>query len=244
MSMTIVVFGATSAIAKEYCRLKSGSSDQLILVARNTEALEDLRKDLIARQVKVVQTICYDFKNTNDMRTLVNAIFTNGVDIALLAFGTLPDQEKCQSDAEYLQEHHNLNSTSTISLLSLISEKMKSQKSGTIAVITSVAGDRGKASNYYYGAAKASVSTFLQGLRQDLFKYDVHVLDIKPGFVNTPMTVNFDKGMLWFEPQTIARGIDGAIQKHKDVVYLPWFWKYIMCVIKWIPEFIFKKIKL
>jgi len=118
------------------------------------------------------------------------------------------------------------------------------QKSGTIAVITSVAGDRGRQSNYVYGSAKGMVSTFLQGLRNRLYRAGINILDIKPGFVDTPMTIDFKKGPLWVSPEKIAEGIVEAIDKQKTEVYLPWFWKFIMLIIKLIPESIFRKMKL
>lgn len=244
MSQTIVVFGANSAIAKEYTRLNERSSDNLILVARSGESLNNLKKDLTTRHGRTPQVIEFDFQNLSEIQSLVEKIFANPVDVALIAYGSLPDQEKCRIDSKYMQMQHQLNSTSIISLLSSISEKMKIQGKGTIAAITSVAGDRGKASNYYYGAAKASVSIFMQGLRQDFYRHGVHVVDVKPGFVDTPMTVNFDKGMLWAKPQSIAKGIDTAIRRKKNVVYLPFFWHWVMCVIRLIPESIFKRIKL
>ena len=111
-------------------------------------------------------------------------------------------------------------------------------------VISSVAGDRGRQSNYVYGSAKAAVTTFLQGLRNRLHPAGVQVLTVKPGFVDTPMTSAFPKGPLWASPEQIARGIHRAIQKRKDVVYLPGFWRLIMRVIREIPEAVFKRLSL
>jgi short-subunit dehydrogenase len=121
---------------------------------------------------------------------------------------------------------------------------MQSAKHGSIAVISSVAGDRGRASNYLYGAAKAAVSAFLSGLRQRLHGDGVNVLTIKPGFVDTPMTRDFKKGPLWAKPGAVARGIVQAIDKRKAIAYLPWFWWGIMLIIKHVPEFVFRRVKL
>lgn len=240
---TIAIFGAASAIAKEYGRLKTNPSTSLIVVARNAEALHEIKADLSTRGAGQVHGIEFDFNNLQALPQLVEQVFRQKVDVALVAYGVLPDNEKSKTDSDYFEQHYRLNSTSTLMLLSLIANKMRSQGSGTIAAISSVAGDRGKKSNYYYGAAKASVSVFMQGLRQDLFKTGVHVLDIKPGFVDTPMTSQFPKGPIWAKPNAVAAGIDKAIEKKKSVVYLPWFWKHIMCIIKSIPEFIFKKLE-
>lgn len=241
---TIAIFGATSAIAKEYGRIRSAKSDSLILIGRNPEKLSEIKNDLIARGAKSAKTISYDFNDLAGLQNLIGEVFQEKIDVALIAFGTLPNQQKCKNDFDYMLKHYSLNAISTISILSLIAEKMKLQKHGTIATITSVAGDRGKKSNYYYGAAKSSVSTFLQGIRQDLYQSNVNVLDIKPGFVDTPMTNTFTKGFLWSQPNKIALGINRAIQLKKNTVYLPFYWKWIMCLIKNIPESIFKKMNL
>jgi short-subunit dehydrogenase len=121
---------------------------------------------------------------------------------------------------------------------------MEAQGSGTIAVISSVAGDRGRQSNYVYGAAKGMVTRFLQGLRNRLAKRGVQVLTIKPGFVDTPMTAAFKKGALWAQPDAVARGIVAAVDAGKDEVYLPGFWRLIMAIIRHIPEPIFKRLSL
>ena len=139
----------------------------------------------------------------------------------------------------------NTNALSVISLLTLLANHFEEKKSGTIAVITSVAGDRGRQSNYIYGASKAMVSVFLQGLRNRLFHSQVNVLDIKPGFVDTPMTAHIKKGgPLWAKPEAVAKDIVNAIEKKKDLLYTPFFWRYIMLIIRNIPECIFKKGKL
>jgi decaprenylphospho-beta-D-erythro-pentofuranosid-2-ulose 2-reductase len=164
--------------------------------------------------------------------------------VALIAHGTLPDQSACESSVEMALAEFATNGTSTIALLTALAPGMEAQGAGVLAVISSVAGDRGRQSNYLYGAAKAAVSTFASGLRQRLAKAGVSVVTIKPGFVDTPMTRNFRKGALWAKPDAVARGIVRAADRGSSVVYLPWFWSPIMLVIKHIPEFIFKRIKL
>jgi short-subunit dehydrogenase len=136
------------------------------------------------------------------------------------------------------------NGTSTIALLTLIANRMQQARRGSIAVISSVAGDRGRSSNYLYGSAKAAVSTFLGGLRQRMAKHGVDVITIKPGFVDTPMTRDFKKGALWAKPEAIAAGIVKAVDKGRPVVYLPWFWFIIMTIIRSVPEFLFKRLSL
>jgi len=136
------------------------------------------------------------------------------------------------------------NGTSVISLMTLAGEQLAQQGQGAIAVISSVAGDRGRQSNYVYGSAKALVSAFASGLRQRLAKKGVHVITIKPGFVDTPMTAHLKKGALWAKPDQVARDISRAIDKGQSIVYTPGFWRFIMLIIKHIPEFIFVKIAL
>jgi hypothetical protein len=116
---------------------------------------------------------------------------------------------------------------------------------GSIVLISSVAGDRGRQSNYFYGTSKAAVTTFAQGLRNHLFNSGVHVLTIKPGFVDTPMTAAITKGgPLWASPEQIADCIEKGLQKKRNVVYAPWFWQIIMLVIQHIPETVFKRLGL
>ena len=136
----------------------------------------------------------------------------------------------------------NTNGLSVIALATLLGEKLAGQGSGSLAVISSVAGDRGRQSNYVYGAAKGMVSLFLQGLRNRVAKQGIQVLTIKPGFVDTPMTAAFSKGALWAKPDDIARGIVRAVDRKSDEVYLPGFWWVIMTIIRHIPERRFKKL--
>lgn len=167
-----------------------------------------------------------------------------GLDTALIAHGTLPDQKACERSFEKTWQEIETNCLSVISLLTHLANRFEQQGQGTIAAISSVAGDRGRQSNYVYGTAKAAVSTFMQGLRGRLHRSGVHVLTIKPGFVDTPMTASFKKGFLWAQPETVAEGILKAIRKRREVVYIPRFWQPIMFVIRSLPESLFKRLKL
>jgi short-subunit dehydrogenase len=136
------------------------------------------------------------------------------------------------------------NFLSAASIMTIMALKMERQGYGTIAVISSVAGDRGRQSNYVYGSAKAALSVFADGMRGRLLSKNVRVCLIKPGFVDTPMTKDYKKGLLWVGPDAVAQGIEKAITHERDRVYLPWFWCVIMFVIRSIPERIFKKLKI
>ena len=243
---TVVILGATSAIAEQFARLYACAGNHLILVARNMPALEEVKQDLISRGTDQVDCLEHDFsisENTAELRARVEGM-SGDIDILLLTYGTLPDQDKCTSDLDYTKREFELNGLNPILTISAFSEHFKKRKRGTIAAISSVAGDRGRQSNYLYGSAKAALSVYLSGLRNTLSEYNVQVLTIKPGFVDTPMTKDFKKGLLWVKPEKVAKDIKKAIDKKKNILYTPWFWQWIMLIIKHIPEFIFKKLKL
>ena len=242
----ILIIGATSALAEVTARIFAQRGDRLYLLARNQDRLSSLVEDL---KIRGAASVAYRRFDVNDVNAhagaIANAFATlDTVDVALIAHGTLPNQKACEADSGTVLAALHTNATSTVSLLTHLTNTLEKQKSGTIAVITSVAGERGRQSNYVYGTAKGMVSIFLQGLRNRLHRSGVKVLDIKPGFVDTPMTAGFKKGLLWAEPETIATGIVRALDTGKNVAYLPWFWKYIMLIIISIPESIFKRLKL
>jgi short-subunit dehydrogenase len=166
------------------------------------------------------------------------------IDVVLVAHGSLPNQEQCQRDFREAERGIAINFTSPLSFVEATARILEGQGSGTIAVISSVAGDRGRQSNYLYGAAKGALSIALAGIRNRLSSKGVHVVTIKPGFVDTPMTAHLPKSALFASPKAVATGIVKAIEKRRDVVYLPWFWCFIMLIIKHIPECIFKRMRL
>lgn len=242
----IMIIGATSAIAEATARLYAKQGDRLYLLARNQERLDTMAKDLKIRGANSVNFCQIDVNNFVLHEDVINTAFESlgNIDVVLIAHGTLPDQQACEVNVETTLAELNTNAISTVSLLTQIANKLEIQKNGTIAVITSVAGERGRQSNYVYGAAKGMLSIFLQGLRNRLHKSGVNVLDIKPGFVDTPMTAEFKKGLLWAKPDTIAKSIVLGIERNKHNIYTPFFWQYIMLVIKKIPESIFKRLSL
>lgn len=244
--MKILIIGATSAIAEATARIYAQRGDRLYLLARNQDRLSVIADDLKIRGAAAVDYSQIDVNRFEDHERLINTAFDllGKIDIILIAHGTLPDQKTCESNFNTTLDELNTNAISTISLLTHIANKVEAQNSGTIAVITSVAGDRGRQSNYVYGAAKGMLSIFLQGLRNRLFRSGVNVLDIKPGFVDTPMTDNFQKGILWVKPESVAKDIVVALKKRKWRIYSPHFWRLIMAIIKIIPEPIFRRMKL
>ncbi|BCN93922.1 short-chain dehydrogenase [Thiomicrorhabdus immobilis] len=246
MQKNILIIGATSAIAKATLRMYAEQNHNLFLVARNEALLHTIAEDAKIRGAHQVEYQACDLADLHSHPSLLETITATypKLDIVLIAHGTLPNQQACQASVETTLQEININALSTISLLTLLANQFEKQQDGTIAVITSVAGDRGRQSNYVYGAAKGMVSTFLQGLRNRLNDSNVQVLDIKPGFVDTPMTADFKKGALWAQPEQIAKSILKAIDNQRNTLYTPWFWWGIMLIIRTIPECIFKKLKL
>jgi len=242
----VFVIGATSAIAEAVARLYAATGATLFLTGRDPGRLQMIADDLKVRGASAAQSHVLDVNDNAGQQLAVDAAWLalGQVDVVLIAHGTLPDQVACEGSVDTAVAEFNTNATATIALLTRIALRMVLQKQGTIAVISSVAGDRGRASNYLYGSAKAAVSAFLSGLRQRLSREGVNVLTIKPGFVDTPMTEQFKKGLLWASASQVAVGIVRAIEKRRSVAYLPWFWSPIMLVIRSIPETIFRRIKL
>jgi decaprenylphospho-beta-D-erythro-pentofuranosid-2-ulose 2-reductase len=242
----ILVIGATSAIAEACSRRYAARGDALFLTGRNSDHLRIIADDLRVRGAGAVYTAQLDVVDNRAQDLVVAEAWRTleRVDVALVAHGTLPDQTGCETSPEYALAEFNVNASATIALLVRMAGRMSAQRTGTLAVISSVAGDRGRASNFLYGSAKAAISTYLSGLRQSLSTRGVNVLTIKPGFVDTPMTSAFPKGVLWTSPARVAGSIVRAIDRRRNVVYTPWFWSVIMFVIRSIPEFVFRRIKL
>lgn len=246
----VIVFGATSAIAEAFCRLYCQEPAHLVLVGRNEAKLTAIADDLRTRGAThgvIVETRLADLARLDDHNALVNGgvMALGAVDIALVAHGSLPVQQDCDRDPALAMQAISNNGTSAVSLAFHLALQLERQGSGSLVVIGSVAGDRGRQSNYAYGAAKALVEAAMSGLRNRLSRTGVQVLLIKPGFVDTPMTQDFaKKGILWAKPDRIAKGIWRAIETRRNVVYLPGFWQLIMLVIRHIPEPIFKRLNL
>lgn len=242
----ILVIGATSAIAEATARLFAADGDRLYLVARNAGKLEAVAHDLQIRGAVHIETQIMDATDYDRHEAMIekatNAL--GGLDTVLIAHGTLPDQRACEESFELTRREFETNALSVISLLTRLANQFEKQGHGTIAVISSAAGDRGRQSNYVYGTAKSAVSTFLQGLRNRLHRSGIRVLTIKPGFVDTPMTASIEKNFLWSRPETVAMQIYRATKGKRDILYSPWFWLPIMAIIKRIPEFVFKRLSL
>lgn len=240
--MNILIFGATSAIAEAVAARYAVAGNRFFLIARNSEKLAALCERLSG--AGAVETARADLARLEDHPGLIEAAFNwlQTVDLVLIAHGTLPDQARCEQDVEAALEALNVNGLSPISLLTELAPRMREQAHGTVAVITSVAGDRGRPSNYVYGSAKAMVSAFLQGLRGKLHGAGVHVIDIRPGLVDSPMTAHLPKGPLFATPDRVAGGIVNAVARKRHTVYVPGWWRIIMEIVQWLPDTIFKRL--
>ena len=242
----VVVFGATSAIAQAVARRLAARGARLHLVGRDPEKLEAVRADLAARGAAAVTTSIADLDQLARHRALVDeaerALGT--IEAALVAQGTLSHQGECEADFDRTAAEWLTNFIAPACLAAELANRMEARGAGTIAVIGSVAGDRGRRTNYVYGTAKGALAIFLQGLRGRLYAKGVKVVTLKPGFVDTPMTAAFRKGLLWASPDQVAAGIVRAMERGTPEVYLPWFWRPIMFILRHVPERIFVKLKI
>ena len=221
--MRVAIIGATSAIAQATAACFAEDRASLFLVARDAAKLAAVAADLRVRGAEQVDELVIDFDNYDE---IVEA--AGHVDAVLIAHGTLPDQRKIDDDIAAQLDSLRVNAISVIALTGAFANVIGD---GTIAVIGSVAGDRGRRSNYVYGAAKAAIHAYCDGLRGR-----VHVLLIKPGFVDTPMTARIRKNPLFADPRTIGRGIHDAILARKATVYLPWYWRWISLIVRMLPS--------
>ena len=243
----VLIIGATSAIAGACARNWGDQGASLFLVGRDVEKLQALADHLSVVGTSEVGTWQMDATDLSSHRAMLAAAVQalGGIDIVLIAHGTLPDQVVCQGNAVLTLREFSTNGTSVIALLTTLANHFERQGYGAIGVITSVAGDRGRPSNYVYGSAKAAVSVFCEGLRARLFKVGVSLTDIRPGFVATPMTRGLAlPALLVAQPEAVARRIVAGIERKSDVLYLPPFWAAIMMVIRNIPQCIFKRTNL
>ena len=244
--MRVLIVGATSAIAGETAKVYAKHGGRLFLTGRDGARLASVRDDLLVRGAAQVETAELDIARIPSHREVIDSAIAalGGLDVALIAHGTLPDQARCQQDVSQTLDAIQVNFTATVALLTLLANHFEAQRSGCIAVITSVAADRGRQSNYVYGAAKGGLDRFLQGLRNRLFRSGVAVVTIRPGLVETPMTAGMKRSLLFVSARRVGLGIHRAIERRRNVVYIPWFWRPIMAVIKGLPESIFKRLQL
>jgi len=242
----ILVVGATSAIAQAIVRLLAGEAKNIMLWGRSEQRLEAVAQDLRVRGAGRVEVRAFEIaQHEEHEEALQETIAAFGeLDLVLIAHGSLTDQKAAEKDFQLTLQELQINCISALSLLSAAANYFELRKRGCIVVLSSVAGDRGRQSNYIYGTAKAALSTFLQGLRHRLHASGVRVVTVKPGFVDTPMTANMSKNSLFASPERVAADVVRGIRSGRAVIYTPWFWRLVMPIIKAIPEGIFVRTKL
>ncbi len=245
-SRKIVVLGATSGIAEATCWIWATQGASLFLVARNAEKLAVVAADLKTRGAAYVDTAVADLDNTGDHASLLTHAINSlgGMDVAYLAHGILGDQAAAEQDFAVAEQILRTNFVAPVSMLTWLANYCVQRHSGVLAVISSVAGDRGRKSNYLYGASKAGLSAFLGGLRNRVDREGVTVLTIKPGPVKTAMTAGMKGSEKFADVEKVAKAIVGAVDAKKDTLYVPFVWGPIMGVIQHIPEQVFKKLNL
>ncbi|HEY0306967.1 MAG TPA: SDR family NAD(P)-dependent oxidoreductase [Acidobacteriaceae bacterium] len=242
----VLVIGATAGLAVPVCRLLAAQGAQLFLIARNPEKLASLAADLQARGASFVDTAIADLDDTAQHAALLTHAVNSlgGCDVALLAHGVLGNSPQMDDDFAAAQALLQTNLLSTISLCIWLAKYFVSRRAGVLAVISSVAGERGYSRNTTYCASKAGLTAYFSGLRQRIHREGVTVLTIKPGPVRTPMIAGARFEDKFADPDKVGAQILEAIEKRKDTLYTPKFWQPIMFLVRLIPESLFKKLKL
>ena len=242
----IVILGAASAIAEAAARMWAARGSSFALIGRNADRLQAVAEDLKARGAVRVEAIAADCADVDPSATLKRIVDTiGGVDVVLLAYGVLGDQKECERDPASAAELLRTNFTSAAAWCLAAADIFERQGSGALLVIGSVAGDRGRASNYVYGASKAGLGVLVEGIAHRLSRKGARAVLIKPGFVDTPMTASIaNKGLLWASPEAVAKTIVASADRSGPVVYAPWFWRGIMLAVRNVPAAIFHRTNL
>ena len=240
----VLIIGATSDMAQAIAKKYAAEGWSLTLAARDDGLLEPIASDLRVRSNAEVATASFEATHFDGHPAFYEGLAARP-DAVIACFGYMGDQEQVRHDIAEARRTVEVNYTGMVSILGIVADDFEARGSGTIAAISSVAGDRGRQSNYVYGSAKAGLSAYLSGLRNRLAKKGVHVMTVKPGFARTKMTENLElPAALTAEPEQIAEAVYGGMEKKRNVVYTLWPWRFIMLVIRHIPEFVFKKLEM
>jgi len=237
----VLILGATSDMAQAIAKRYAAEGGGLILAALEPDLLDPIAGDLRVRTQSPVTALAFDATDFSSHRTFYESL-AQKPDVVICVFGYMGDQMQARNDFEEVRRTIEINLTGAVSILNIVAEDFEKRGHGAIAGISSVAGDRGRQSNYIYGCAKAGFTAYLSGLRNRLAKSGVHVMTVKPGFCRTKMTENMElPAALTAEPEQVADAVFKGLRKQRNVVYTLWMWRYIMLIIRHIPEFIFKK---
>lgn len=241
----ILIVGATSAIARGAAFAWAAQGHRLLLAGRDSAELARLASDIQVRFRTRAQIVAVDLDQNEDRPAWVAALEADcgQIDGVLLAAGWMPDSEAMRRGDDALRVIQR-NYTGPVALLNAFADVFEVREQGFIIGIASVAGDRGRQSNYPYGAAKAGLATYLAGLRNRLYHAGVPVLTVKPGFVDTRMTFGLPGLFLVADPMQVGRRIVQAQAQGRNEIYVPGFWRLILLIIRHVPEFLFKRLKL
>ncbi len=245
MSDTWIILGATSSMARAFSRKVAGEGARVLLAGRDMDDLKRVVTDLTARGAQSAEAVAFDARKPEGFAAIIERAETGeGMINAAVFVGSMPPQEEIDADPAMIDGVVFDSFTGPTRFLQALAPVMEARGGGTVVGISSVAGDRGRIGNYVYGAAKAGFATYLSGLRNRLTRAGGHVVTVKPGFVDTSMTWGLDGMFLVASPDAVAQSIQNAVRKKKNVIYTPFFWRYIMLIITHIPEFIFKKMSI
>ena len=240
----VLIIGAKSDIAKATAREYAKHNYDLYLAARNSSELEEFAKDVITRTQRTVKLVELDILDYKSHQAFYDNLGEQPLGV-ISSIGYLGEQENAQSNFDEAQKIMDTNYTGVVSLFNVIADDFEKRRSGFMVGISSVAGDRGRKGNYIYGSAKAALTAYLSGLRNRLYDAQVHVLTVEPGFVATKMTEDMDlPEKLTAQPEEVAEDIYKAQQKGKNVLYTKWIWRWVMLIIRNIPEFQFKRMSI
>lgn len=240
----VLIIGAKSDIAKSLARKYSENGYDIILAARKSSELEDFANDLTVRTQRTAKCVDLDILDFESHQAFYDALEEKPLGV-LSVVGYLGDQDTAASDFVEAKKILDTNYTGVVSLLNIVADDFEKRKSGFIVGVSSVAGDRGRKANYLYGSAKAALTAYLSGLRNRLSESSVHVMTVKPGFVDTKMTAGMDlPEKLTAQPDEVADAIYASQQKNRNEIYTKWIWRYVMLIIKSIPERLFKNMSI
>ncbi len=245
MSETWIILGATSSMARAFARAQAERGAGVVLAARDKDELGRLAADMQARGATEVVPMVFDARKPASFAPVIDAArAAPGMISAAVFVGSMPAQAEIDADPALLDATIQDSFTGPARFLHMLAPELEARGGGTIVGVASVAGDRGRLSNYVYGAAKAGFATYLSGLRNRLNREGAHVVTVKPGFVDTSMTWGLDGMFLVAAPEAVAARIVKAVEKRHNVVYTPGFWRLIMLIIRLVPEPIFKKLSI
>ena len=238
----ILVCGATSEIVRQtLAHLSLNQASHIYICGRDKDRLEEIRKELAARDQVNVTCVVVDLVDAKGRQSLLSQVHEVHFDRMIVGYGSLTENDRCLADPEYLVRELEINYVSVVALLAIFADRIND--GGQFVVLGSVAGDRGRYSNFFYGSAKAGIGEFVSGFRALMLGRNVNVLLVKPGLIKTPMTTEFHSSPLAWSSKVAGRNIAKAMLSRRDTVYTPWFWQWIMLIIRMLPTFVFKRLK-